>query len=357
MDSIQKASPKPSDLMEVFFSYAHEDEVLRDELAKHLKLLERQGVIKAWSDRNITAGEEWKNAIDERLESANIILLLISADFLASDYCYDIELDRALERHKSKAARVIPIILRSSDWQSSSFGKLAALPTGGKAITSWPNEDEAFTDVVKGLRKAIEQIQGVSFPNPQDSTNKNGDFETVQKKKKVQIFGAVIAFLAGLISLIPLLSQKLQKQPSSITEVLTIGSPSEVFIKPPSILQTPKKSPIPKISTPASSSKAFVPVIIEYDGNKNQKKKVEELSSDLKDRKFESYTEDLSKREDRNKFKDLEKTEIRYYRDQDKEQAEDLKGFLKSININAIIPNKSAGTNKQIEIWLSPNTL
>jgi hypothetical protein len=148
MDSIQKASPKPSDFMEVFFSYAHEDEELRDELAKHLKLLERQGVIKAWSDRNVTAGEDWKNAIDERLESANIILLLISADFLASDYCYDIELDRALERHNSKEARVIPVILRSSDWQNSSFGKLAALPTGGKAITSWPNEDEAFTDVV-----------------------------------------------------------------------------------------------------------------------------------------------------------------------------------------------------------------
>jgi TIR domain len=148
--------------MEVFFSYAHEDEALRDKLAKHLKLLERQGVIKAWHDRDITAGEEWKDAIDNHLESANIILLLISSDFLASDYCYDIELKRFLERHESNEARVIPVILRSVDWQRSPFGKLAALPKDGKAITSWQNEDEAFTDVVKGLRRVIDQLQKIS---------------------------------------------------------------------------------------------------------------------------------------------------------------------------------------------------
>jgi hypothetical protein len=129
-------------------------------LAKHLKLLVRQGVITAWYDRNITAGEEWKDEIDNHLESANIILLLVSSDFLASDYCYDIELKRALERHESNQARVIPVILRSVDWQLSPFGKLAALPKDGKAITSWQNEDEAFTDVVKGLRRVIDNLQG-----------------------------------------------------------------------------------------------------------------------------------------------------------------------------------------------------
>lgn len=152
--------------MEVFFSYAHEDEALRDKLAKHLKLLERQGVIKAWHDRAITAGEEWKNAIDNHLESANIILLLISSDFLASDYCYDIELKRALERHDSNQAQVIPVILRSVDWHRSPFGKLSALPKDGKAITSWQNEDEAFTDVVKGLRRVIDNLQGKVADSP-----------------------------------------------------------------------------------------------------------------------------------------------------------------------------------------------
>jgi TIR domain len=151
--------------MEVFFSYAHKDEALRDELAKHLKLLERQGVITAWHDRNITAGEEWKETINNHLESANIILLLISADFLASDYCYDIELKRALERQASKEARVIPIILRPVNWQRSLFGKLEALPKGGKAITSWHNEDEAFTDVVRELCRVIGKLQDTS-PSP-----------------------------------------------------------------------------------------------------------------------------------------------------------------------------------------------
>lgn len=194
MESLQAVSPKPSDLMEVFFSYAHEDEPLRNELAKHLKLLERQGVIKAWSDRNITAGEDWRNAIDERLESANIILLLISADFLSSDYCYDIELDRALERHKNKEARVIPVILRSSDWQSAAFGKLAALPTGGKAITSWENEDEAFTDVVKGLRKAIDRLQKIT--KFEDDTAQSTLKRT---KKKIRLFGIDISFTSEAI--------------------------------------------------------------------------------------------------------------------------------------------------------------
>jgi hypothetical protein len=146
---------------EIFFSYAHEDEVLRDELAKHLKLLERQGIIKAWHDRNITAGEEWKTAINTNLESAEIILLLVSADFLASDYCYDIEMKRALERHECNQARVIPIILRPVDWHQSPFSKLVALPTDGKAITTWLNQDEAFTNIVKGLRKVIDQLKGM----------------------------------------------------------------------------------------------------------------------------------------------------------------------------------------------------
>jgi CHASE2 domain-containing sensor protein len=153
--------------VEVFISYAHEDEVLRGELANHLRLLERRGVIKAWHDRNITAGEEWKSAIDSHLESAKIILLLISADFLDSDYCYDIELKRALERHESKEACVIPVILRPVDWRGSDLEKLTALPKDGRAITSWPNQDEAFKDVVEGLRRAIDSLTGQNHqPTP-----------------------------------------------------------------------------------------------------------------------------------------------------------------------------------------------
>jgi hypothetical protein len=144
--------------IEVFFSYSHRDEALRDELAKHLSIMKRQGIIDAWHDRQITAGSEWAGEIDAHLNSAQVILLLISADFLASDYCYDIELKRAMERHEAGTARVIPIILKPVDWQGAPFGKLQALPKNAQAITTWSNQDEAFLNVAQGLRKAVAAI-------------------------------------------------------------------------------------------------------------------------------------------------------------------------------------------------------
>ena len=151
-------------VIEVFFSYAHEDEKLRDELAKQLKLLERQGIISAWHDRQIVAGTEWGSAIDTHLDSAQVILLLISPDFLASDYCWDIEVRRAMERHEAGEARVIPVILRPVDyWQEVSFGKLQALPTNAKPVTTWENRDEAFRIVAQGIRKAIAQLTATPF--------------------------------------------------------------------------------------------------------------------------------------------------------------------------------------------------
>jgi formylglycine-generating enzyme required for sulfatase activity len=145
--------------MEVFLSYSHEDKELRDALVRHLTPLQRQNTITTWHDRKITAGEEWKKAIDSHLESANIILLLISADFMASTYCYDVELQIALQRHENNEARVIPIILRPVDWQHTPFGKLMTLPTDGQAVTLWSNQDAAFANVAKGLRQAIEELQ------------------------------------------------------------------------------------------------------------------------------------------------------------------------------------------------------
>jgi TIR domain len=114
--------------IKLFCSYSHRDEHLRDELAKHLKLLERQGLVRTWHDRQIGAGDLWKQAIDKNLEEADIILLLISADFLASDYCFDIEMKIALERHAAGKALVVPVILRPVDWQTTPFRMLQALP-------------------------------------------------------------------------------------------------------------------------------------------------------------------------------------------------------------------------------------
>lgn len=142
----------------VFFSYSHADEALRDELEKQLSMLKRQGVIETWHDRRIGAGEEIDQAIDERLNQDDIILLLVSPDFLASNYCYDIEMQRAMERHHSGEAIVIPVILRPCDWQSAPFKKLNASPPDGKPVTKWTDRDEAFLEVAKAVRKAAERF-------------------------------------------------------------------------------------------------------------------------------------------------------------------------------------------------------
>jgi hypothetical protein len=150
--------PGPGRPIAVFFSYAHRDEALRNKLADHLRLLERQGIITGWHDRRITGGTEWAGAIDDHLRTAQIILLLISASFLASDYCYDVELRLAIERHEAGEARVIPVIVRPVDWHSAPFGKLQALPKDGLAVTSWPNPDDAFADIARGIRSVAEEL-------------------------------------------------------------------------------------------------------------------------------------------------------------------------------------------------------
>lgn len=152
--------------VEVFISYSHEDEKSLKKLLKHLALLKREEIITDWHDRDIGAGEDWKDRIDEHLNSARVILLLVSADFLASDYCYDIEATRALERHKAGEARVIPVILKPVDWHSAPFGKLKALPKDGKPVSNWSPQDKAFADIAQGIRKAVADLGLPRPPKP-----------------------------------------------------------------------------------------------------------------------------------------------------------------------------------------------
>src|SRR5688500_2898091 len=140
--------------MKLFYWYSHADELLRDELEKHLAMLRRQGVIEAWHDRRILAGDPIDQRISTELEEAGIILLLVSSDFLASNYCYDREMSRALERHAAGEARVIPVILRPCDWQHAPFGRRLATPRDGKPVVKWPSQDEGFLDVVRSIRAA-----------------------------------------------------------------------------------------------------------------------------------------------------------------------------------------------------------
>lgn len=151
-------SVQPHQAIEVFYSYAHEDEKLRNELEKHLTLLEREGVITGWHDRKIGAGKEWQNEIDTYLNSSQIILLLISPNFIASDYCWDVEVKRAMERHETKEARVIPVILDSVDWKSAPFGRLQALPKDAKPVKKWGNRSDAFLSVAEGIRLVAKEL-------------------------------------------------------------------------------------------------------------------------------------------------------------------------------------------------------
>jgi hypothetical protein len=144
----------------VFYSYSHKDEELRERLETHLKLLKRQGIIQDRHDRRISAGTEWEGQINQHLESAQLILLLISADFLASDYCYDKEMQRALARHEAGEARVIPIMLRSVELTGAPFSKLQALPQDAKPVDTWPNQDAAFTNIAQGIRRVALELTG-----------------------------------------------------------------------------------------------------------------------------------------------------------------------------------------------------
>jgi CheY-like chemotaxis protein len=167
---MQQLTQDPVDL---FYSYAHEDEALRDELNKHLKIMERRGVIRSWHDRKIVAGDGWEGEIDSNLSAADLILLLISADFVNSDYIWSKELAGALQRHERGEASVVPVMLRAVDIEEAPFAQLQGLPSDLRPVTSWPNRDEAWTDVAKGIRRTVAAIlarrPAASPPPPRSS--------------------------------------------------------------------------------------------------------------------------------------------------------------------------------------------
>jgi TIR domain len=150
------SSMKSLGTLGVFLSYSHKDSDLKDELETHLSTMKRHGVIETWHDRRIVAGEKWADQIDQHLNAAQIILLLISPDFVASDYCYGKEMARAHERNAKGEAQVIPVILRPGEYRGASFLEYQCLPEGGKPVTRWLDRDEAFANVAKGIRDAVD---------------------------------------------------------------------------------------------------------------------------------------------------------------------------------------------------------
>jgi formylglycine-generating enzyme required for sulfatase activity len=148
-------TPQP---IEVFFSYSRKDKALRDELDTHLALLKRRGLT-TWHDCQIVAGSEWEEEINRHIKTADIILLLISSDFIASNYCYETELPNILQRHEARKAYVIPVLLRPvAGWKQSPFAKLQICPSGGLPVTQWHDRDAAFVDVADSIEEAVNQL-------------------------------------------------------------------------------------------------------------------------------------------------------------------------------------------------------
>ncbi len=143
----------------IFCCYAHKNRVLRDQLERHLGALKRSGQVIVWSDREILPGSVWNDEIDINLNTADIILLLISDYFLNSDYCWGVEMRKALERHQTGKAHVIPILLNPVDCEGTPIDDLQMLPTDRKPITKWPDRHEAFLDIVQGIRRAVKVSQ------------------------------------------------------------------------------------------------------------------------------------------------------------------------------------------------------
>jgi len=151
----------------IFYCYAHEDRKLRDELAKHLSGLRWQGLITDWHSFDISPGQEREKEIVDHLDNADIILLLITPDFMASYHCYEVEMKRAIERHRAKTARVIPIHLRPFDWENAPFSGLYALPIGTKSVTEWTNRDRAYKDISEGIKRVVGEFLGFSHQKSQ----------------------------------------------------------------------------------------------------------------------------------------------------------------------------------------------
>jgi len=179
----------PIEPVEVFISYHEKDEQLREELEKHLKTLHREKAITSWHDHKIVAGQEIKGEIDKYLNRAGLILLLVSPDFVASDYHWTVEVTRALERHSAGKARAIPVLMRYADWETPPIDKLSPLPTTRKPVTSSINRDEAFLEVVRGIREEVERLvanSNYSLPKQDEDIALREEQVKAQELEKLQ---------------------------------------------------------------------------------------------------------------------------------------------------------------------------
>ena len=167
-------------MIKVFYSYSHRDECFRQEMETHLSTLKQDGLIDEWHDRKIQPGQEVQAEIDRRLHESDVILLLISSDFLASPECQK-EMDKSMELHDRKQARVVPIIVRPCAWNHSKVSALLALPKDGEPVSKWSSRDEAFMNVYEGIREVTKAIPFSLRKNFKDVIT---DIEFISKNKE-----------------------------------------------------------------------------------------------------------------------------------------------------------------------------
>jgi hypothetical protein len=196
----------------VFYSYSHKDKAYQGKLKTHLSVMRRQGFISEFSDQDILPGQVWSDEINKNLKTADVILLLISPDFMESDYCYSIEMDYAIQRHDAGEAFIIPIILRPCEWKHSPLGKFQALPLRGKPVVRWTPQDEAFNDIAQGIRKVVTKLRkrkgmsqvtlkeenSISFIKPLPKGSVRSLNKVLQKKRDDRSIGEKLQSLVEL---------------------------------------------------------------------------------------------------------------------------------------------------------------
>jgi len=167
--------------LRVFYSYSHADRRMLERLQTHMAMLRREGLITEWSDRAIEAGSQWRDEIERELEAADVILLLVSAPFLDSDFCYEEEMGRAVERARSGDVLLIGILLRPVDgWDKTPFAEFQLVPRGARPISTWSNADEAYRNVVASIRAALEE-QLPDATRPDDEILSPGELELLDR--------------------------------------------------------------------------------------------------------------------------------------------------------------------------------
>lgn len=173
-----------ADGLDVFYCYAHEDQLFRDQLEQHLSNLKRFYHLRTWSAHQIAPGENWQSVLEEKLQTADLIFLLISPAFMASDYCYTKEMDHALARHNRGEARAIPILLRPVHWKNAPFSTIQMLPKGALPVASWHNSDDAFYSIVLGIEEIIENLLSSRRSQPSPAMRRSEEVSSSYQKQE-----------------------------------------------------------------------------------------------------------------------------------------------------------------------------